>query len=277
MRLASRKDLDIIIDWASKEGWNPGLHDADSFFAADPNGFFIGYLDGNPISSLSAVKYGDNFAFLGFYIVHPDYRGQGFGIKIWNHVLEQLGSRNIGLDGVLEQQSNYSKSGFKFAYKNVRYEGKVETNHDRRDSNIVPIERVSLKELLEYDSQVFPASRKVFLQEWVKQPGSIGLAYKEGSILRGYGVIRKYIEGYKVGPLFADNYKIAEILFDLLVKQSGNNFKIVVDVPEVNGLAIELAKSKGMKPVFETARMYSQGEPDILVDKVYGVTSFELG
>ena len=34
---ATRQDLDRIIDWAAAEGWNPGLHDADSFYAAAPS------------------------------------------------------------------------------------------------------------------------------------------------------------------------------------------------------------------------------------------------
>ena len=32
-----------------------------------------------------------------------------------------------------------------------------------------------------------------------------------------------------------------------------------------------------MAPVFETARMYTGAPPAIPVDRVYGVTSFELG
>lgn len=28
-----------LLSWAEKEGWNPGLHDADSFWRVDPDGF----------------------------------------------------------------------------------------------------------------------------------------------------------------------------------------------------------------------------------------------
>ena len=40
----TRAELDIGIGWAADEGWNPGLHDADSFYATDPGGFLIGRL-----------------------------------------------------------------------------------------------------------------------------------------------------------------------------------------------------------------------------------------
>src|SRR3712207_6914266 len=33
-----------ILDWAAAEGWNPGLRDADAFWAADPDGFMLAEL-----------------------------------------------------------------------------------------------------------------------------------------------------------------------------------------------------------------------------------------
>ena len=95
--------------------------------------------------------------------------------------------------------------------------------------------------------------------------------------IHGYGVIRKCRKVYKIGPLFADNFDIAEKLFQKLVSCAGDGTSIFLDTPEVNKAAIKLAKISGMKPVFETARMYTKKEPDIDIGKVFGVTSFELG
>ena len=39
-----REEVAFAIDLAAREGWNPGLHDAECFFAADPDGFLIGEL-----------------------------------------------------------------------------------------------------------------------------------------------------------------------------------------------------------------------------------------
>ena len=75
---------DVAVEWAGREGWNPGLHDAPSFYATDPKGFFVGLLGDEPISCISAVAYDQSFAFLGFYIVKPEHRGKGYGQKIWN-------------------------------------------------------------------------------------------------------------------------------------------------------------------------------------------------
>jgi len=51
-----RDNLALPLEWAASEGWNPGLQDADPFYAADPNGFLVGMLDKEPIATLSAVK-----------------------------------------------------------------------------------------------------------------------------------------------------------------------------------------------------------------------------
>ncbi|MFD2271529.1 hypothetical protein ACFS07_11125 [Undibacterium arcticum] len=67
IRVMTRQEVDIAIDWAAAEGWNPGLYDANCFYAADPNGFLIGLLGDEPIATVSVVKYGDSFGFLGFF------------------------------------------------------------------------------------------------------------------------------------------------------------------------------------------------------------------
>jgi hypothetical protein len=72
------------VNRAAAEGWNPGLDDDACFAAADPEGFFIGELDGAPAATVSCVNYGPSFAFLGCCIVREDLRGRGYGLRIWN-------------------------------------------------------------------------------------------------------------------------------------------------------------------------------------------------
>src|SRR5216684_2078562 len=118
IRVMNRSEIAIAADWAAAEGWNPGLNDPACFATVDPNGFFIGELDGAPASTLSVVNYDDGFAFLGFYIVRPDLRGRGYGLRIWKAAIAHAGARTVGLDGVVAQQENYKKSGFVLAYPN---------------------------------------------------------------------------------------------------------------------------------------------------------------
>jgi hypothetical protein len=77
IRTLRSEEISLAIDWAAGEGWNPGLGDAACFAAADPHGFLVGELDGQPVATISCVDYGDGFSFLGLYIVRKDLRGRG--------------------------------------------------------------------------------------------------------------------------------------------------------------------------------------------------------
>lgn len=58
IRTMTREELDIAVDWAAVEGWNPRLADANCFYAADPHGFLIEHVGVEPVATISVVKYG---------------------------------------------------------------------------------------------------------------------------------------------------------------------------------------------------------------------------
>lgn len=273
IRAMTRVELDLMVDWAADEGWNPGLHDADCFHAADPDGFFVGLLDGEPIASISGVAYDDGFGFLGFYIVRPEHRGKGYGLAIWNACMDYLGGRNVGLDGVVAQQHNYRKSGYALAYSNVRYEG---VGAAAAADDVVALSSVPFDRIAAYDRACFPARRDRFLRCWLAMPDSTGHAVLRDGALAGYGVRRRCRAGHKIGPLFADDDAVAETLFTALAGRIADE-PVFLDIPETNTAARSLVERHAMRPVFETARMYTEKAPEIALGRVFGVTTFELG
>lgn len=274
IRNAALSEISIFTDYARKEGWNPGLNDGMSFWEADNKGFLVGLLDNIPIATISCVKYDNNFAFMGFYIVRSEYREHGYGIKIWNEALEYAGDINIGLDGVLAQQKNYEKSGFKLAYNNIRYEGinNVVSGLDKT----VDFDESIFGELNSYDSKHFLSDRRSFLKVWFKNAKSVKVK-QQGSKAIGYGVIRECFSGYKIGPVFANDKNTAEEIITDLLKSIPIGKKFYLDVPAVNHPAVRICEKMYMKKVFETVRMYNKYIPDIPVNNVFGITSFELG
>ncbi|MFH0999149.1 MAG: GNAT family N-acetyltransferase [Pseudomonadota bacterium] len=276
IRTMTRQQVDIAIDWAAAEGWNPGFYDADCFHAADPNGFLVGFLGDEPVATVSVVKYGDSFGFLGFYIVKPEYRGKGYGIQIWNAGLAYLIGRNIGLDGVIAQQSNYKKSGFTLAYRNIRYQGTGGGDFPT-DSGVVQLSTIPFDEICEYDNPFFPDNRFQFLKRWIDQPRSTAIGILRNHKLAGYGVLRICRSGYKIGPLFADSPEFADHLFLALKAHVPEDAPIFLDTPEVNSAAVDLARRYDMIAAFETARMYTGKNPDLPMNRLFGVTTFELG
>lgn len=272
----SQDELQVTIDWADAEGWNPGLDDAACFYAADSQGFLIGKLNDRPVASISAVKYGSSFGFIGLYIVAEAFRHRGYGLHIWNKALEYLKGRTIGLDGVLAQQDNYRKSGFRLAHRNIRFAGVV-THLRPVSAQIVELSSLGIETVLAYDAGFFPAKRDDFLMAWITQPHAHALGIVENGKLAGYGVIRACRRGYKIGPLNAENQDLATELLNALICRVPLGTDIYLDVPEPNVQALDLAQRHAMQPVFETARMYTGDTPNMALDKVFGITSFELG
>jgi ribosomal protein S18 acetylase RimI-like enzyme len=220
------------------------------------------------------VNYDAAFAFLGFYIVRPDLRGQGYGWRIWQAGIAHAGSRSIGLDGVVAQQDNYRKSGFTFAYRNIRY-GSIAAS-TAPNTVTVALTAMDFSALEADDATVFPAPRGEFLKAWIAAPGHAGRAVVRDGRLAGWGVIRPCRKGFKIGPLVADDADIAETLFTALAAAAGNG-EVFLDVPQPNRAAVALAERHGLAPVFETARMYTGPIRDLRLDRLYGVTTFELG
>jgi ribosomal protein S18 acetylase RimI-like enzyme len=274
VRTVTEKELELAVTWAAEEGWNPGIRDAACFRAADPNGFFMAFLGERPVGSISAVAYDESFGFMGFYIVRPDLRGHGIGMELWRTAVGYMGSRNVGGDGVVAMLENYQKSGFSIAHRNIRFEG-VGTVAAGAPAT-VDISQVPFEDLLRYDSAHFPAPRPDFLRRWIDQPEGGARALLRDGQLSGYGVIRACRRGFKIAPLFAEDPEGAEQLFTGLAGLV-SGASVFLDVPEPNRAAVELAERHGMTPVFETARIYTRGAPDLPLHEIYGITSFELG
>lgn len=278
IRSMSLADLQLAMDWASAEGWNPGLFDAEPFLAADPQGFFLAEIEDRPAGSIAAVAYDDRFGFAGLYLVRRELRGARVGVELGRTALDYLGDRTIGLDGVRAKQENYRRMGFLPAYQTVRYEGFGPGPFRPADrlASLVDLRQVPLADLAAYDRGIFPAPREAFLEAWIRQPGTVTLGMLRHDRLAGYAVARPCRVGYKLGPLAADTPELADVLMASVVDLlAGETFYL--DVPEPNAAATALARHYQMKPVFETLRMYRGPAPDMDLKRLFGVTTLEIG
>ena len=272
-----RGDLALALDWAAAEGWNPGLSDAECFFAADPEGFLMAEVDGEPVGCVSAVRYGDGFGFLGFYIVRPGHRGQGHGLALWKAAIARLSSGAVGLDGVVAQQPNYRRSGFVLAHRNIRYGAALPRAPQAvGTSAICAAADMPFDALVAFDRRFFRAPRESFLRAWLGAPGHVARTATGPGGLLGYGVLRPCREGSKIGPLFAEGGATARALFAALLDAAPPG-PVFLDLPEPNADAIAMATEAGMAPAFETARMVAGPAPMLPIGSIYGITSFELG
>lgn len=268
-----------LVSWAKDEGWNPGPYDAEVFYAADPDGFYGYYFNDELIAGGSIVSYDGKFGFMGFFIVKPEFRSAGIGKVLWHQRRDLLLTRlengaAIGMDGVVAMQPFYERGGFKKAFVDERYLRLGSSSQISPEVEIICEE--DFNKILEYDIRCFGFNREKFLKKWLYLPESFAFTFKTGNELKGFALIRKANEGYKIGPLFADDINIAEELYKACLN-SRRKEKIYLDIPLTNNDAVTLVKKYEAEPVFQCARMYYNNPPLLPINKIFGITSFELG
>ncbi|MFW5705987.1 MAG: GNAT family N-acetyltransferase [Bacteroidota bacterium] len=271
--------LQQLIRWAASEGWNPGPYDANVFWQTDPDGYYGYYHQGELIAGGSVVSYGGSFGFMGFFIVKPELRSKGIGRRLWMQRRDLLIARlkpgaPIGMDGVVDMQPFYNRGGFQLAFRDERYARKGEKFAP--DPHISLIEPGDFNEVSEYDTACFGFPRPQFLKPWLAMPLSRALKYVDNGRLKGFALMRRVGEGYKIGPLFADDAHIAGSLYTACLSAVPGEM-VYLDIPVINDAAVKLVKKYHAHYTFECARMYYGPPPEMPLHRIFGITTFELG
>ncbi len=94
--------------------------------------------------------------------------------------------------------------------------------------------------------------------------------------LAAWGVIRPCRTGHKIGPLVAGDRTAAETVFTALVMAPAAAKSFSMSRASI-AMRWRWRKAHGLAPVFETARMYTGPIRPLRLDRVFGVTTFELG
>ncbi|MFN3448668.1 MAG: GNAT family N-acetyltransferase [Roseococcus sp.] len=277
IRALDAAEVETAVEWAAREGWNPGLADARAFRAADPEGFLGAFRGGEMLACISAVRTGAEFGFIGFYIARPEARGQGIGWRVWQAGMARLEGRCVGLDGVVAQQENYRKSGFALAWNNARYQSEAPRIPEADTRGLEDAGAVPFEALLAFDAACFGLPRPEFLRAWIAAPGHRARVARDAAgAVTGFCVLRPCRAGAKLGPLFAVDAATARALIADAAPHRPPG-PLILDLPESHAEAVALAQAMGMEKGFETARMYTRPPPPMRREWLFGLTSFELG
>ncbi|CAH1255245.1 Hypp1492 [Branchiostoma lanceolatum] len=299
--VTSLSEMSLLFEWGVAEGFNLGVYDAESFFRQDATGFYLAELDGVPIGCLGAVKYGDDLAAINFYIIKPPFRGKGYGYRMWKEVIEKVSDRNLVLESVAAQRSNYEKWGFKRSSQTTQFRGV-----GRNDGNsvsyagnhvkLISVDKVSFEDLCAFDRKVFGAPRPAFLKSWIRQPGMVGLVAVDSLInidgnhqnsehtIVGYGCIRLCYEGYqsatfsrRIGPIFAESSAVGSQLFTALVATVPPGIPFYIHVINANEKAMRIVREFGLDSQFQTTYMFTKFDRGVQQNMIYGLTNIEIG
>lgn len=275
IRAMTLDELNMVLQWAADEDWNPGLDDAPAFHAADPAGFLIKEVDGKPAAAISVVNHDPDFAFLGLYLCKPVFRGQGHGIDVWRAGIAHARARSIGLDGVPDQQENYAASGFVNCGSTIRYEGQIDPVTDPR---IRQASASDLQTLIARDTKASGIQRTAFATAWFTQTLTRQtMVLMEGTDIAGFATFRRCLSGTKIGPVCALSETCARALLSANPFAVPDNTPCFVDVFDRGAPLVNVLTSLDFEPTFETARMFSGTRPKANPDRFNAIATMELG
>lgn len=281
LRPMTAAEVERLVEWAADEGWNPGLEDARTFYAVDPEGFMAVELEGEMVGGGAIVRHHPDFGFMGLFIIRPDHRGKGLGRTLWYARRDRLASRlqsgaTIGLDGVEAMCGFYARGGFREATRHIRFQLGGPAPAGDPTFQPVPVGMIPRGQLAALDRTCFPSPRDAYLRAWIDQPGSVSFASVEDGALCGYALARPCRVGWKIGPLVAADRALAARLFHRCW-EAAQGGPVFLDVPEANRDALAMAEEFGMRPVFHCRRMYRGPSPKLQMERIFGITSLELG
>ncbi|XP_075678268.1 holothin acyltransferase-like isoform X2 [Dermatophagoides pteronyssinus] len=237
VRQMTINDINTVLGIWAKNNLHEGTQTIQSFMIQDPEGFIVAEQifdddddqDEKPKNDETMTNNGESgqnsapvigmcvgifvhptIAFIGLYGVQPELHGHGIGIAMWKRMMDHIGSLNAGLYAVPEHLTMYrDRAGFQ--------------NPD--DLQLITAEWYN--KVIDYDAHVHGYIRAKLLPHVLNEEGSAAFVASNmtGEKIFGYGCIRtNNIGKAMIGPLYADNDAIAELLMHYLFARLSTQF-----------------------------------------------------
>jgi [ribosomal protein S18]-alanine N-acetyltransferase len=288
IRPARASDIPEIVRWARSEEFSPGFGDVDIYRNTDKQGVWVGWVDSTPVGCIAGIKYNNIYGFIGLYIVRPEYRGQGYGHRLWEQALRHLQDvKCVGLEAASHLITNYAEWGFKTSSQTIRWQLfnsedglSSQAALNPQDLKVVSGPDIPLEAIKKYDSEREFTARPHFLSQWLKHPsGKVIALIDKYNHCHGFARIRPCLlpagEGWRIGPILADSPVLAKaLILNLLIEHKG---VILIDSPQRNDNSQSLLSSLGFREISATTRMYKGSHKVVLTKDVYGLACLELG
>ncbi|GIY76146.1 n-acetyltransferase domain-containing protein [Caerostris darwini] len=281
VRVMTKEDVPQTLDVWKATGMQEGTHCLYTWLEVDKEAFHVAVLDsGEVIGVCSAVIHNPNFVFVGIYAVLEKYRGYGIGKKVWDACMEHIGSRNAALNAVPDKLVLYrDRGGFPIvetAWTCVVNETENPVNHEALSDQIPdgivlePFQESHLPSMFEYDLALMGYERRKALELNCKEFGSKTLvAHKDGKCV-GFGTIKRSCTNFgQVGPLYADDPAVAEVLLRRLIASHTEVKGFAMMTCSSNVAANEFIKKIGCPTTEECPRLYRKEKLEVDKNKVF--------
>lgn len=228
-RTMTADDIPDGLRLCRKAKWNQMEPDWQIFLQNSPGACMVATFQDQIVGTVTTIRYGHSFSWIGMVLVDPVFRRQGIGQQLLQEALQLLqAEETVKLDATPAGREVYLKLNFVDEYPLTRMNlmlTEAIPNYIRA--------RAILKEdfprLIEFDRNIFGADRASLLQwMWEKAP-EFAFLIEEGNEIKGYSMGRYGHDFIHIGPIIAQNIVIAQdLLIPALNKCAGS--PLILDV-----------------------------------------------
>lgn len=258
LRLMNEADLTAADEVRRAVGWNQTPQDWRRLLTLQPQGCFVACCNGALVGTVTTTVYGNELAWIGMMLVHPEHRRRGIGKRLMNRALEYLKEINVPcvkLDATPAGQPLYEQLGFvaestlqrwqRSAHKEIS--AKPLISGQTREPRVDDWPRIE-----ELDAAAFGARRPQLLR-LLSEGSRRAFVWPAAGQVLGFGCLRSGANSDYLGPLVCTrNEGLAALLSSLM---DGAKPSVTWDIPDANEAAKSAAVDYGFGPVRSLTRM----------------------
>ena len=246
-------DVPLGLRLARQAGWNQLEVDWRRFLAMQPDGCFVGDLNGEPVATTVTCILGP-VAWIAMVLVEMSARRKGVATALLKHALgflDQQGVKTIRLDATAAGQPVYERLGFVPEYRLARYQGIAP--QIAAQPHVVPATVNEFGAIIAFDRSSTGTPRdKMLSRLFAESPQGLHVLRTEGR-LEGYVSVRSGANATQIGPCIATPRAGNALLGAALNRCAGR--PVFIDIPCDNAPAVELAQASGLAAQRHFTRM----------------------
>jgi ribosomal protein S18 acetylase RimI-like enzyme len=294
IRRLNLDDIEFAIQITRPENWGYSKNDFTSMLEEHLGNHFIAQEseEKRKIGMISTYDYGGKLGWIGNVVVLKEFRQRGVATALVEYGMEYFrtrGIKTVRLYSYSHSESLYERLGFiregtfgLFTATPSLNTPRIERREGGKKANLLTVNKVRMRKLIELDEKCFGANRKKMLTSMIQDKKAtcfIKVGGTEKGRINGYVVASKSKDECEIGPMVCDPNQegvARELVEAVLDHFSAKKFSLATSMD--NSSSVKVLRHLGFKKTIQVQKMRKgrnlyNGKPTW----IFGVAGLEKG